>query len=89
MPILPAETIYLPFETGPYRMAMGLTTVAESAWFEIDERYPDEMAERRRLLHQRHDEVFAALQASDTARTETLSELNTNCALPLCRVPGL
>jgi hypothetical protein len=59
-------------------MAMALTTVPESAWFEIDERYPDEMAERRRLLHQRHDEVFAALQASDTARTETLSELVGN-----------
>ena len=78
MPILPPETIYLPFETGPYRMAMGLTTVAESAWFEIDARYPDEMAERRRLLAQRHDDVFAALPASDAARAETLRQLVAN-----------
>ena len=46
----PLEVVYLPFESGPYRMAMALTTVPESAWFEIDARYADEMAERRRLL---------------------------------------
>ncbi len=51
---LPPESIHLPFESGPYRMAMALTTVSESAWFEIDARYVDEMAERRRLLAERH-----------------------------------
>ena len=55
------EAIHLPFESGPYRMAMGLTTVPESAWFEIDACYADEMAERRRLLAERHDDVFGAL----------------------------
>src|ERR1700735_1862474 len=29
----PPETVYLPFESGPYRMAMALTTVPEGAWF--------------------------------------------------------
>ncbi len=51
----PPETVYLPFESGPYRMAMALTTVPERAWFEIDARYGDEMAERQRLLTERHD----------------------------------
>jgi hypothetical protein len=59
-------------------MAMALTTVPESAWFELDACYVDEMAERRRLLAERHDDVFAALAASDAARSETLHELVGN-----------
>ena len=74
----PPEVIYLPFESGPYRMAMSLTTVPESAWFEIDERYCDEMAERRDLLAVRHNDVFAALPCSDAARSETLREVVAN-----------
>ena len=46
---LPAETLHDPIEAGPYRMAMGLTTVSESEWFEFDALYPVEMAEKRRL----------------------------------------
>ena len=74
----PPETIYLPFEGGPYRMAMALTTVPESAWFEIDARYAEEMAERRRLLAEQHEDVFGALPISDAARAETLRELVAN-----------
>ena len=54
-------------------MAMALTTVPESAWFEIDARYADEMAERRRLLAERHDDVFAALPVSDAARARDIA----------------
>jgi len=75
---VPAQKAYLPFEPGPYRMAMALTTVPESAWFEIDARYVEEMSERRRLLAERHDDVFGALPASDAARTETLREIVAN-----------
>jgi hypothetical protein len=75
---LPAQQIYLPFETGPYRMAMALTTLPDSAWFEIDARYLDEMAERRQLLAERHDDVFGALPMSDAARTETLEMVVAN-----------
>jgi len=74
----PLEVVYLPFESGPYRMAMALTTVPESAWFEIDARYADEMAERRRLLTEQHEDVFAALPVSDAARAETLREVAAN-----------
>jgi len=70
---LPPEAIYLPFEPGPYRMSMDLTTVPESAWFEFDARYPIEMAERRRLLDEAHPEVFGTTTASDTARAEALA----------------
>jgi len=75
---LPSEAIYLPFETGPYRMAMGLTTVSDNAWFEIDECYVDEMEQRRRLLAERHKDVFGSLEASDAARAETLREVAAN-----------
>ena len=70
---LPPETIHLPFVAGPFRMAMNLVTVPETDWFEIDEHYPAEAAERRRLLRDRHAEVFAAEPASLAAREETLA----------------
>ena len=72
---LPAETIYLPFAAGPYRMAMGLFSVPEKEWFELDERYIAEMSERRRLLATRHADVFAALPQSDDARAEALAAI--------------
>src|SRR5690242_1719505 len=77
-PSLPRQAIYLPFESGPYRMAMALTTLSENAWFEFDERYADEMAEKQVLLRERHQDVFAALPASDAARLETLHEIIGN-----------
>lgn len=69
---LPAETVHLPFEPGPYRMGMDLVAIPEAAWFELDQRYPQDMAERRRLLAQAHADVFAALPASGPARAEAL-----------------
>jgi len=70
---LPPETIYLPFEPGPYRMAMGLIAVPETVWFEMDARYREEIAERHRLLAERRAEVFGAEPRSDHARAETLT----------------
>lgn len=72
---LPPETLHLPFEPGAYRMAMGLVALPEAAWFELDDRYQPELHERRRLLQERHVEVFAALPASDAAREETLAAI--------------
>lgn len=75
---LPPQRIYLSFEPGPYRMAMGLTTVQENAWFEIDLLYVSEMAERRQLLAERHPDVFSILPESDAARAETLDLVVAN-----------
>ncbi len=74
-PGLPPETIHLPFEAGPFRMAMGLLACAEADWIELDDRYPAEMAERRDLLATRHGEVFAACPGSGAARAEVLALL--------------
>jgi hypothetical protein len=68
----PEQMVHRPFEPGPYRMAMDLVSVPESAWFEIDQLYGAEMAERRRLLASARAEVFAALPESDAARAEAL-----------------
>jgi len=78
MRALPPETLHLPFETGPYRMALGLIALPEAAWFELDDRYLPELQERRRLLHERHAEVFAALPVSDAARAEALADIADN-----------
>jgi hypothetical protein len=69
---LPPQKVHLPFAAGPYRMAMDLVTLPESAWFEFDDRYADEMAEKRRLLSTVRNDVFAAMPESDDARRETL-----------------
>jgi hypothetical protein len=70
---LPEQIVHLPFGPGPYRMAMDLVTVPESAWFEFDNRYPAEMAEKRRLLATIPAEVFAVTPESDDARREALA----------------
>jgi hypothetical protein len=75
--MLPPQVVHRPFGPGPYRMAMDLVTVLESAWFEIDARYPQEMAERRRLLAAQRAGVFAALPESGAARAEALDLLLT------------
>lgn len=75
---LPPQKLHLPFEPGPYRMAMGLVTLPKSAWFELDDRYPTELQERRRLLTESHADVFAALPVSTEARAETLSAVADN-----------
>jgi hypothetical protein len=59
-------------------MAMALTTVPESAWFEFDQRYADEMVEKQQLLRERHRDVYAALPVSDAARLETLQKVIAN-----------
>src|SRR6476619_5768942 len=70
---LPEQAVHLPFAGGSYRMAMDLVTVPETEWFELDQRYAAEMAERRRLLRTVHDQVFAACPVSALARAEALT----------------
>ena len=69
---LPRQLVHLPFGSEPYRMAMDLVTVPESVWFELDDQYIPEMAQKRHLLTAAFSEVFAAMPNSDAARAETL-----------------
>ena len=75
LPPLPPETVHIAFETGPYRMQMGLVTQDPRDLIEIDERYPAELAERRRLLAERRHDVFAAEPGSEAACAEVLERL--------------
>lgn len=70
---LPKQKIHLSFPPGPFRMAMGLIARDPLDAFELDDRYPDELAQRRDLLTNKRDIVFAALPASDAARRATLA----------------
>ena len=69
---LPPERLLLPFDAGPFRMALALRGGAVDDLVELDDRYHDEMAERRDLLGSRHGEVFAAEPGSEEARADVL-----------------
>jgi hypothetical protein len=56
-------------------MAMGLVTVPEVEWFDIDEHYPAEIAERQRLMAERPAEVFGIAPGAGAACAETLTML--------------
>ena len=56
-------------------MAMGLTAASPSAWFEIDDRYPEELTLRRTLLQTQRDEVLVVTPGSEPACQETLNRL--------------
>jgi dimethylamine monooxygenase subunit A len=75
IPSPPPEAVHLSFEPGPFRMAMGLIALPESEMIELDERYGEEMSQRRALLAEQRPEVFAAIPGSEAARQEVLDRL--------------
>jgi Haem-dependent oxidative N-demethylase, alpha subunit-like len=52
---------YLSFDGRPFRLRVGLRPLDSHPWLEVDEHYDEELAEKARLLRERHDEVVAAL----------------------------
>jgi dimethylamine monooxygenase subunit A len=56
-------------------MAMGLATVSETEWFDIDLHYHEQIAERQRLMAERCTDVFGTQPGSDAACSETLTML--------------
>ncbi|MGH6899684.1 MAG: heme-dependent oxidative N-demethylase family protein [Geminicoccaceae bacterium] len=66
---------YRPFLDGPWRLAMGIKALDLEAWIELDERFLDQLAERRRLLAERPAEVMAALPESRAGQRELLELL--------------
>ncbi|MGC9270745.1 heme-dependent oxidative N-demethylase family protein [Acidiphilium sp.] len=72
VPPLPPVPVYLPFEPGPHRAAMGLMACPPAALTLFDADYPAQMALRRELLASRPAEVFAALPGSAAMRAEAL-----------------
>lgn len=75
---LPPAPVYLPYESGPFRMSLGLTAVPEPAWIELDHHYPAHLAERRRLIAQRRPEVIDETPGSEAMQDELLAVLAAN-----------
>jgi len=66
---------YLPFDAGPHRLQMGLMALKPQDWIEIDDTLTAMLVAKRRLLAERHDEVFAALPGTEAAGAEVLNLL--------------
>jgi hypothetical protein len=66
---------YLPFEAGPHRLQMGLMALKPDDWIELDDTLPATLLAKRRLLAERHDDVFAALPETEAAGAEVLAML--------------
>lgn len=72
---------FRPYEPGPFRMAMGLTAVAEPNWLEFADDHATQMAERRRLLAAQPESVLACLPEAEVAAAELLEILTAHlCA---------
>lgn len=65
----------LPFADRPFRLTMGLRSLEPADWIEVDEHFEDELALKRRLLAERHDDVVAVtgLEATAAASEELWS----------------
>mgnify|MGYP001285151139 FL=1 len=66
---------YTPFDSGRYRMAMGLQSLKLDDWIEIGPDREEQLAERERLLRERRDEVLAVLPEAEEACAELLEHL--------------
>jgi hypothetical protein len=64
-----------PFEPGPFKLRMGLSRLDLADWIEVDEQMSTELAEKRRLLAKRHQDVFAALPVAEDGAREVLELL--------------
>jgi len=66
---------HFPFEEPPFRLSMGLLKIPEEEWFEIFELQERafQMAEKRRLLANHHDDVFMADPSAFMASREVLT----------------
>jgi hypothetical protein len=63
---------YRPFLEGPFRLHMGLRALEPADWIERGDDFASQLERRRRLLDERHGEVFGALRESLAGQAETL-----------------
>lgn len=71
---LPAPR-FAPYEKGRFQLSLGIKEIDEREWIDIDGHYAAHMAEKARLLGERHGEVFDALSGSEAAQGECLTRL--------------
>jgi hypothetical protein len=67
---------YLPFSDGkPFALRMGLQPLPAEQWIEIGEDFSAQLAEKRKLLATRHDDVIQTLPQAQPASEEALELL--------------
>lgn len=72
---LPAEILHLPYDPGPYRMAMGLQACPPDNLIELDSACPAQLRERADLLAERPADVLACVPGGEAACGELASHL--------------
>ncbi len=61
---------YQPFDGRPFRQRIGVRPLDLATWIEPDHHFASELAEKQRLLTDRHEDVFAALPYAIDASAE-------------------
>ena len=72
---MPDAPRYTPYDKGRFQLTLGISAIDPSGWIEVDDHYPAQLAEKRRLLAERPGEVFDALPESLEAQAECLEAL--------------
>lgn len=80
---------YATYDKGRHQLALGIRAIPVAEWIEPDDRTVHQLAEKRRLLAERHSEVFHALPGSEAAQAECLTCLRANLAEHHPNHPGL
>lgn len=66
---------YIPVRGQPFTVSMGLRSMDQDQWIEIDTDFEAEIAEKRRLLEGHRKQVFVALPAGTNGSREVLAKL--------------
>ncbi|NQW12182.1 MAG: DUF3445 domain-containing protein [Alphaproteobacteria bacterium] len=66
---------FSPWDKGRFQLSLGIKAIAPAEWIEVDRHYTAHLVEKRRLLTERHGEVFDALPESGAAQAECLDRL--------------
>ena len=66
---------YLPVKGEPFTVSMGLRAMDLDKWIEIDEHFESEINQKKELLENKHELVFAALPEGLAGSAETLEML--------------
>lgn len=67
--------IYLPFESGRWRMSLGLKALPLAEWIQIDDLFLSYLKRKAELLRERPAAVFAAIAGSEAGQQEVLELL--------------
>ena len=72
--------VYMPVDGKPDRPHVGARALDLDNWIEISDSYEAELAQKRALLRDRHDQVFVALPLGDAGSAEVLELLTEHLA---------